>query len=511
MPQGNTSLRAHTPKRKVRGKRLGVATASLALVVGGTVSSTFAGAQTNTPSNIAPYDANNFHNGEASASGETFRFNITQGNADIGLSYGSVMSGYRDITGRSNANALDLGVFPTLFGVEQCDGSPPILNPSTFPPKTVANSNEAGSEIAKPAEAFMPGYGQEPHGDRVGSQVATATKQPSSMASTASEDADMFFVGIIGGKSEATASLKDHVREARAVVTAKQLKILGGLITFENPKWEAVAKSGRVTDVSGSFTFSGATTFGIPRTAEEVLMDLNELKYNIEQILGPLGAKLELPTVIVTDNKVKVTPMSFKLKDPPFGAELIKPFLQNIQPLREQYVNDQLAADCKSETDLMMADIVLGILSGSGSAEIHTGGAEAWTDDTDFSVPPVAELPPLAAQTPTPAVESIPATPDSDYTYDLESTYIPGTDGTFGTTEFDTGDTAAPTNVAKKTVVNKKAKTQPAGPINGTQAAVAKTKAGTAAVAVGLAGLLGAIGLTFGEHLRERRTRRRIP
>lgn len=488
---------------------------SLALVIGGTVANTIpVGAQDAAPGGkaIAPYDPNNFHYGEGTATARTFRFNITQGMADIGLSYGSVLATWRDKTGRANADALDLGVFPTLFGVEQCDGSPPILNPKTFPPKTIANSDEEGSDIPKPAEAFMPGFDQDPHGDRVGSQVATATKLPSSSASTASEDADMFFIAIIGGKSEATTSVKDHVREARAVVTARELKVMGGLFTFENPRWEAIARSGRTESVTGSFTFSRATVLGIPRTPEDVMMDMAEFKYQIEQLLGSLGARLEWPKVVVNDNKVEVTPMTFKLVDPPFGKELIRPFLGNIQPQREQWVRDQLAADCKNETNLMMGDIVLGILSGSGSVEIHAGGVDAFTDDTDFTPPPFDAPPPVVDQPAIAPTPGTPGTPDSEYDIYEPPTYIPGTDGSVPTdydTDAPTGDTTAPPKVAPKTITKKSAKSAPNKLLG--REALAQTKAGSAAVAVGLAGLLGALGLTMGEHLRERRTRKRIP
>ncbi len=493
---------------------------SLVLIIGGAVSNTIpVGADTTGTgtSAIAPYDPNNFHNGEAQATARTFRFNITQGMADIGMSYGAVLATYRDKTGRANAEALDIGVFPTLYGVEQCDGSPPLLNPVTFNPKTIANSNEEGSEIPKPIDAFMPGFGQDPHGDRVGSQVATATDAPSSLGSTESEDADMLFIAILGGKSDATTSVKNQVREARAVVTARELKILGGLFTFENPRWEAIARSGRTESVTGSFTFSRATVLGIPRSPEDVMMDLKEFKYNLEQLLAPLGAQLELPKVIVNDNKVEVTPMSFKLLDPPFGKEIIQPFLGSIQPQYEQFIKDELASDCKNEVNLMMGDIILGILSGSGSVEIHAGGVDAYTDDTDFTVAPIDPVTAVSQGADIPPTPGIEGTPASEYTYDIAGTYIPGTDGTYGdystgydsgtSTEGGTTSTTAPKKTTKKT-----AKSKDGGPTRLVgRDDLPKTKAGTAAVAVGIAGLLGALGLTFGEHLRERQTRRRIP
>lgn len=507
-----------------------MAVASLALIVAGTVSNNLSvGAQDDSEgeSAIAPYDPDNFHNGEAMASGQTFRFNISQGNADVGYSYGAVLALYRDRTGKADSRALDLGVIPTLFGVEQCDGSPPILNPATFPPLTLADSNEPGSDVPKPAEAFMPNWGQGKHGPKVGTQIATATPQPSSLAQTESETADLFFLALKGGRSEATTSLKDHVREARAVVTAKELRIMNDIFVFKEPRWEAIARSGRVTEVTGSFTFRKAYVLGNPRSQAEAMRDLAGFKAGLEDLLQPLGAKLELPKVIIDDNRVEVTPMSFKLVDPPFGKDVVKPFLNSIAPIMKDFRDKELERDCRNETNLMTADLLLGILSGSGTIEIHTGGVDVWTDDTDFTVPESDfDLPDDTIVEGSPAVEAIPEIPPEEYEYELDSEYIPGTDGydefyddDFGDYDDDFDDyddefieeeVMGDEDLADDDEIEDPAPVTEQAELAGREE-LAESQAGTAAVAVGVAGLLGAIGLTFGEHLRERRTRRRIP
>ncbi|HTO00799.1 MAG TPA: hypothetical protein VL068_09015, partial [Microthrixaceae bacterium] len=471
------------------------------------------------PSAIAPYDSANFLNGEAQSSATTFKFNIVQGNANIGMSYGFSMAGYRDTTGTSESRALDLGIFPTLYGVEQCDGSAPVLNPQTFPPLTIASSTNPDSVTPKPANAYLPGYGTQKAGPFVGSQVATAAKGPSSSAYTDSAKADMVFISIEGGHSESTTSLKDHVREARSVVTAKRLTVMGGLFVFHQPRWEAVARSGKEVSATGSFTFKRATVLGIDRSPEDAMRDLKAFKKGLEDLLKPLGAKLELPAVTVNDNRVTVTPMTFKLTDPPFGAKMISPFLQNIQPLREAYNKAQLDADCKNETSLLMMDVVLGVLSGSGSIEFMAGGTEAWTDDTDFSAPPITPIPAESIVPPAPAVAAVDPIPPTPYSEFIPGEYIPGTDGDldladpidFDTTLPDVGDTelAPPPDVLTKTKVKPKHGREVAAMPASTT--IDESKAGTAAVAVGLMGLLGALGLTFGEHFRARRSARRIP
>ena len=92
---------------------------SLSLLVSGSLvgvpSATAQDGDTGAASAIGPYDAADFLNGEAQSSASTFRFNIVQGNTNIGMSYGFSMAGYRDKTGTSEARALDLGMFPGAF------------------------------------------------------------------------------------------------------------------------------------------------------------------------------------------------------------------------------------------------------------------------------------------------------------------------------------------------------------------------------------------------------------
>ncbi len=498
-----------------------VAGVSLAMIVSGSLvgAPEVIAQDSGTPASsaIAPYDPANFLNGEAQASATTFRFNILQGNANIGMSYGVALAGYRDTTGRSEARALDLGIFPTLFGVTQCDGSPPILNPATFPPLTTATSTDPEATIPKPAKAFMPGFGQDPASDFVGTQVATAVKGPSANASTDSETADMAFVTLVGGHSEVTSSMSGHVREARSAVTARELRVMGGLFVFREPRWEAIARSGKQTTTTGSFTFKGATVLGFERSPEDALRDLGEFKKGLEDLLRPLGAKLELPSVVVKDNRVQVTPMAFKLVDPPFGSELIAPFFANIQPLREAFNKSQLEADCKNETTLLLLDVVLGVLAGSGSVEIMAGGVEAWTDDTDFSSPEIAPVPQISTIPPTPAVPAVEPVPETPYEEYIPGEYIPGTEGDLSYDDFSTDvPEVLPVTTGEKPAPQVKSKTKTRSGDREVAALPASTtlddtKAGTAAVAVGLAGLIGALGLAFGEHFKARRSTRRIP
>ncbi len=455
-----------------------------------------------------------WNNGEAAATADTFLVNIKQGNANIGITYGRSMAGYRDITGNAEARAIDLGVLPTLMGGEQCDGSDPILNPDTLPPNTRVDSLAADSGTSRRVEAFNPGFNGAGPGGTAGFQDALATKMPSSTALTETPPTDLFVLAIDGATTRSYTALEGKVRTAHAVVTADRLRVFGGLFSFEKPRWEATAKSGAETTTRGNFTFESATVLGMPRNYDQVLAEFAEFEKWLEQLLGPFGVQLNMPTVEAADGRVKVTPMEFLVTDMPWGAQVVAPFLGQLQPLKEALTKQLLDEDCKNETALLLLDVVLGILAGSGSIEVTAGGVEAWTADTDFSSPPLEPLPTDSEIAPVPepvvATEVLPETDfSSDLGFDDMSFDDFGFDDDFSDLGIDTTTDLGIDTTTDTTVADDTDEIAAAPASAGTR--FEDSTAGKAAIAVGVAGLLGAIGLSFGERLMSRRTSRRIP
>ena len=454
-----------------------------------------------------------FLNGEAEASAETFGLNVTQGNANIGFTYGRSIANYRDTTGTADAKALDLGVLPTLFGVEQCDGSAPILNPATFPASSRVDSTDPSAATLRPLQAFQPGLGERPAGPLAGDQEATATPRPSSRAATRSQRADMYVLAVTGGSTEVTTRLENGVREARAVSTAERLTVFGGLFTFVNPRWEAVARSGAATTTGGGFTFERATVLGTPRSPQQVMADLAAFRDGLEQLLAPFGVELQLPTVEIDQGRVRVTPMRFMIKDMPWGAQVIAPFLGDIQPLKEVLTRQLLEEDCKNESSLLLLDVILGVAGGSGSVQVVAGGVEASTAATDFSSPPLPELPiDVAGETSLAVAGGELALDDfalddfalDDFALDeldlgLDDLGLDSFDMPVETLPVEDSPTVAPTR-RKEVAAPALASSRMEG-----------SDAGAAAATVGALALIGALGLSLGERLRARRTARRIP
>lgn len=448
-----------------------------------------------------------FPTGDAKASAETVTMNLSAANATVGMTAGRSIASYTDKSGKASAAALDLGVLPMLFAGKQCDGSPGLMNADTLPPTTSVDSSDSGAAASHSTQVFLPGMYDGPAGAPIGFQDAKATTTPSSWASTQTSPTDIILLGVDGGRTEVSTSLQDNVREAHAVSTAEQLRVLGGLFTFNQVRWEATARSGAKTTAEGSFTFGSATVLGAPKSAEEAMADLKGFKESTEKILAPLGVEFALPTVEVRDDGVSVTPMGFRIKNPPFGINVIIPFLNQHPQDLESWRNDLKAQSCVNNTLLTVVDVLIGAMGGSGSIEALVGGVDVATHDTDYSVQPLAAdtttteapAPPPAEVAPADLTSTPSAAPATDYTTTPIATNLSSTAGTV-----QRSSTAA---AAKKKTATVEQAVVPAASLNRYE----NGTAGKAGVVVGTLALLGALGLAMGDRLVGRRARRRIP
>lgn len=472
-----------------------------------------------------------FKRGEAHAAGTTFTVNIKQGNANIGFTYGRTRANYQDSTGTAEAHGLDLGVFTTLFGVPQCDGSPAILNPETFPPQTRVDSAHPEATKSRRAEAYHPGEGLGPKGSLAGYQDATATTTPSAQGLTENLPIDTGIMQLVGGKSVSNAGLFGQLRTADATVTADRLVLFGGAFIFYEPRWHAAVKSGAQKDEVATFTFKSATLFGMDRSHAAIMEDLSGFKGLLQDLLGGLGVTLDLPRAIIEDEKAVITPMAFRIVDPPFGSANIAPFLGSIQEQRDRWQAQMLAEDCKNDVGLLFLDIVLNILSGSGTLEFEAGGAEAWTADTDYPPPFDLTLPqPREVSAPPTTVDVGPAVESTGFETEVMDSWT-SSDMDFAMDDFDMGlndfdmgfddsgfddgiltseiEDTAPVEDTSLPEDNASATNEVAAAPIPTKSTVESTSRAVGIV-VGIIALLGAVGLSLGDRLFSNRGSRRI-
>ncbi len=450
--------------------------------------------------------------GEALAAADTIGMMMKTGGLALGINLGRSVAGYTEGQATARADALDFGALTTLFGeASTCAGAVPILGKTVLPPKTVADSQDAGSEVSRRVQAFLPDGGGGLTTISAGFQDATATSQPSSQASTDTPPQDLSFFQLVDAHTLVSTSRINGVRQARAAMWADKLTIMGGLIVLRQPRWEAIARSGAAQGNVASFTFSGATVLGFDRSFDQATADVQNFANSLHDMLSNLGIYLDYPTVTQIEGGVKVSPMQFRITDMPLGITSLGPFISQLQPLRDKLFEELKQENCANNNGLQLLDLVLQLLSGSGNVLIPVGGVEASTKPTVF---PAAVLTPVGsgAATPTPTFAAPAATTPidvadsgADRTYTTptsaidESTTIPE-----DTAAPDTA--AAPTSVVK-TKPKKATTTEVAAP------AVAKGKEPTSkstTVALGIMALVGALGLMVGDQIVMRRSRRRI-
>lgn len=453
-----------------------------------------------------------FPTGDAQASADSFTLAMTAANATIGFTFGRSIAQFQDRTGSSQARALDLGGLPALFGMEQCDGSPALLPAATLPPLTRADSTNAGSEVSRRAQVHQPGLSGGPVGDVVGFQDATATPMPSSRATTETVPIDLFVVAVEGARTDVSTRREGRVREAVAVSTADVLRVAGGLFTFTRPRWEAVARSGDDTTTSASFTFERATVLGQERTAEEAMTDLANFKAFLDALLAPLGVTFQLPTVEAREGGVRVTPMGFRIANPPIGTDFLVPVLGQVDPFVQALRTMVVQLDCKNQVLLTVADVLLGVMGGSGTVELMAGGVDVTTSATDYTLPPIEELPP-------PAPEVGGEVAELGVTDQFGDIGLGGFDdlgfddfgdlSDLGAAPF--GEAALEAPVLEETAAGDGSRR--GGQVPLPPAALTSyedSSAGRAAVVVGVVALVGAVGLSMADRLVGRRSRRRI-
>ena len=461
--------------------------------------------------------------GGANASADSIGIQIVNAGASLGWVFGRSTAAYRDITATAEGKAVDLGALEALLGQAQCNGElPPALDPETVPPRTIADSNLEGSELEKSAEVAQPKLtGDTSAPVVVGTQSASARDTPASSSSTAIRDQDFGFFRIIGATSSASTSFEDGVRTATAETRATRIEVLGGQVVFNDPVWTATTRSGATSANEAEFGFRSARVFGNIVSGSVLERDLAIFETILEGLLSPLGLDLRFPEVRrpLTGDGVEVTPLAVSMADAPLGKDLLIPLLRS--DLLQNYRAESVSEDCRRETFWTIIDAIERALGGSGSIEIAVGGAVATTDDTDYSVEPIAELaPPSTTPTTTaPAPLQAPAPDDfgsyGDLGYTSDYSGDPGLDfaDDLSTLPPETPTADLPAPVAEVAGVAEDAGDDPG---RDELAAATDISAGDtsgsddAALVVGIVALLGAIGLSLGDRFAGFRSRRRI-
>jgi hypothetical protein len=356
-----------------------------------------------------------FSNGTAKATAVVVKVAPGIGSLQLALGSGVAVAEVKNRLGQAQAQALDLGLIGTTLTAGGC--SDPVVRPEQLPQPTRVDNRkgptQASSDEVPIADSTFGG----------GRESAWATAEPlaGAVATTVASFGDL--VTVRGGRAEAVTEVVDGAaRQAHATVEVGLG--IAGLIDLSGLRWDAIHRTGKNPIAEASFDIGTARLLGIPIPLDS----LAAMEKVINDALAPVGITIQFPKVerfTKPADLVRITPLRILLKDSPTGKAVLSPVLDVTREQRSQMFDTLSAAICEAAGALLVADIGVSIVGGTGFIVMEVGGAEATTGELVLENPfggPTTPAPPVAPAsgvTPVlppapafvPAVPTAPATP----------------------------------------------------------------------------------------------------
>jgi hypothetical protein len=341
-----------------------------------------------------------FNNGTAKATAIVAQVAPGVGSLQLGITSGVAVAEIKNTVGQAQAKTLDLGLIGGTLTAEGCDGGAPIVAQSQLPQPLRVDSRGGNTSAALD---YLPVAGTAFGGGR---KEVSATTDPSARAAAKIVETLTGLLDIQGGRAEATTRVnKGESREAKAEVSVDLT--IGGFLKLSALRWTAYHKTGRTKadrKTTADFDLGTASLLGVPIPIDS----LAQLSKTVNQILAPSGVSITFPTVeqfTAPADLIRVSPLQILIKDSPLGAAALGPILNLTRAQREQLFDQIAASLCQAAGGLLVGDIALDIVSGTGFLAILLGGAEATTGDLVLESPfgpegPLVDVPPLPSNVP---------------------------------------------------------------------------------------------------------------
>ena len=321
-----------------------------------------------------------FVNGTAFATSAVSRVSPGVGDLSLAITGGIATAEVRNQLAQAQAQSVDLGLIGSSLTAQPCDGSNASITPDDLPQPTRVD-NRKGDAGAQSTE--IPLAGASLGG---GHEEVKASMQPSAQALSTSIAGN--FGGVVklgGGRAEAITRIVGG-KSREAVATAEGSLDIGGIVTLSGLKWSALHRTGADAATVGNFEIGRAAAFGAPLSTNQ----LAPLEAALNTALTFTGIRVELPKIqrlTSPADLVRVTPLRIVLEDSPLGATVLGPVLGATRAQREQLFIEIVKQYCRSSSLLLVGDIGLSVLSGTGFLSFDIGGAEATTAVASFEDP----------------------------------------------------------------------------------------------------------------------------
>ena len=426
--------------------------------------------------------------GSGKADARVVRAGPSAGGMALAPSAALALADYLGTKGRGEARPFD---WSALDGtIHDCY---PELN-DAFPPLHVESTDEgaaAGQQaaswpFAKEAQATSGPFGR---------SVSWLEAYDVPGALRVAEGRAEAFAGVVPAAGDPTAK----VRVAGGTVDIGRVELGGGVVVLNGLHWEATQRTDTNDDTtpeqSGRFVLGSASLAGqvvegpISGDALQPVVDL----VNVVLATAGTGLALVWPRLEDLSGAVRMTPLGIRVVGSAVGNQVLPPVLSGAQPVREGLVDGYTQARGEGEpcsspyTPILVGDLSLGVVAGGGQLDVELGGVFGFTEGQQFANPL------LGSWAPSPATAS--GAPSWD-----EVLVVDGRPrGSAPTPVVVLADTAG-------TAGSGPSFTRPAS-FSTTRLAVGRSPA-SAAWAVALFGLAGALAVALGR-LRQGRARRR--
>lgn len=332
------------------------------------------------PAALGADTSSTFRNGTGIATAQVIRVAPGVGNLGLATTVGTSLSKVANRVAEAQAQAVDLGLVGSSLTARACDGSAGALRPDQLPQPVVADNRKGDSSVSADE---LPIAGSPLGGGR---KEARASVAPSSEADVTGVVANLDpLVQVSNGKSDAITRIVDKNAREAVGTSSIDLSLGGGAVVLKNMQWRADHRTGANQSIAGDFSIGDGTIGTLPAPIDQ----MKALEDGINTALNGTGIDVSMPHIehITKPNDViVVTPMVIEIKDTPVGKAALGPVLSGTREQREQFFNTLAAAYCQSEGVLLVGEIGLDVVSGTGFLRIELGGVSATTGDPgDFN------------------------------------------------------------------------------------------------------------------------------
>jgi hypothetical protein len=340
-----------------------------------------------------------FSNGTAKATAIVSQVAPGIGNLQLGITAGVAVSEIKNTIGQAQAKTLDLGLIGGTLTAESCTGSAAAVKQSDLPQPLRVDSRGGATKAAKddaPINGATIGGGR---------KEVEADQTPSAKAVAKIVEVLGGFLTLEGGRAEAVTRVVDkNAREAHAKVSV-DLNI-GGFLDLSGLRWDAFHRTGKDAKADATFDLGTAALLGVPIPLES----LAQIESLVNTILAPSGVSITFPKVerfTTPADLIRVTPMQILLKDSPAGAATLGPILNLSREQREDLFDEISKAYCSLAGAVLVGDIGIAVASGTGFLALQIGGAEATTGELVLESPFGSESPVVTAPGSLPTIPTI--------------------------------------------------------------------------------------------------------